>query len=240
MNPKETFSFTFEGNPFEARVLTWREETVSCRARASELMHGRRRDTHTVYQNLALIRAILEFSIVKWPQALDSAPGNFETYFGGWTLSDDVQNIPVEVNGKTYTFRPLSWWEEFVTKVAYASVLASDEGGSLADLDREAAYILECQALLELAVVTWPKGCQSFQDAFSSQGELQHVVSRYQKSLQEIENVRYQVPDARSAERMADRILALYKAYGVASKPFRPDEQVVSGDDAGGSPETGK
>lgn len=227
----ETFPFTFEGCTFEARVLTWREETVSREARASELMHGRLRDVHPAYQNLALIRATLEFAITKWPQENDG-PGNFDTYFGGWTLADDVENITVEVNGKTYTFRPLSWWEEFVTKVAYASLLVSEEGGALTDLSRGAAFTLECQALLELAVVTWPKGCKSFHDSFSSQAELLHVVKHYQDSLKEIESVKEQKSDARSADNMVDRIIALHKTYEVGAKPFRSDEDVVSGDDA--------
>jgi len=234
----ETFSFTFEGGSFEARVLTWREETVSRKTRASELMHGRLRDVHPVYQNLALIRATLEYAVTKWPPT-DEGPGNFDTYFGGWTLKDDAKNIVIEVNGKTYTFRPLSWWEEFVTKVAFAATLASDEGGTLADLDREAAVILECQALLELAVVTWPKDCQGFNDSFSSQSELLHVTNKYQKALQDVENVRYKKADARSAGRMADRIIALWKTYEVKAKPFRSNEPMVSGDDAGRSPEAG-
>ncbi|HUT56898.1 MAG TPA: hypothetical protein VNA25_03370 [Phycisphaerae bacterium] len=235
----ETFTFTFEGNSFEARVLTWREETVSRKTRASELMHGRLRDVHFVYQNIALIRATLEFAVTKWPQTNDGGPGNFDTYFGGWTVADDAKNIVIEVNGKTYTFRPLSWWEEFVTKVAFAATLASDEGGTLADLDREAEAILECQALLELAAVSWPKDCQGFHDSFSSQTELLHVTNAYQKALQDVENVRCKRDDARSAERMADRIITLWKAYEVGAKPFRPDESLVSGDDAGGSPEPG-
>lgn len=230
---REVFNFTFEGMSFEARLLTWREETVSRKTRASELMNGRLRDVHSAYQNLALIRATLEYAITKWPQTREGGVGNFDTFFGGWTLSDDQDNISFEVNGKTFTFRPLSWWEEFVTKVAYASVLASDEGGTLSDLDREAEYILECQALLELSVVTWPKGCQSFHDSFSSLQEVLHVAGKYQSTLADIEKERSKTDDPTVAGRTADRIIALYKAYEAASKPFRPDVEVVSGDDAG-------